>query len=68
MSRQLLQHKLQYMSQTIVVVAVVRIVVVPVRNGAVVGVIVPRATAKNAVVAGRSTHSPITFFDRSFPY
>ena len=42
-----------------VVVAVVRVVVVPVRNRAVIGIIVPTATTVYAVRARRRASSPI---------
>lgn len=51
-------HKLQYMSQTIVVVTVVRVVVVPVRHGTVRSIVVPRTATFDAVRAGsRAGHT-----------
>ena len=53
-------------TETVVVVAVVRVVVVPVSNRAVRGVVVPRATAFDAVIARRSAGSTVTFFFEVF--
>ena len=49
---------LQYRSQTIVVVAVVRVVVVSVRDGTVRSRVVPAATTVHAVITRRATNRP----------
>ena len=54
----LILFRIAHNTENIVLIAVVRVVVVTVSNLAVVGIVIPRATPLNTVIARRRTRSP----------